>query len=83
MDRAALTDAYEEILHACDAAELGPNERKLVQPTDQLVAFNCSLEHGRVAVTAERIAKFHADAPNEQSVAAFEMYCGRVASANQ
>jgi hypothetical protein len=83
MDEKPLQEAFEDILHACDSGALRPNKSKLVGPTHSLEAFNCSLAHGHAAVTSERIAKFHDDGPNAQSVAGFELYCARVTSANR
>lgn len=80
---APLVDAYEEVLQACKVGDLPTNVEKLVGPTDPIVAFNCSLEHGRAEVLPERVAKFHGDQPDAPAIAAFETYCARVASINK
>lgn len=82
-DQAKLEAAYADIRDASIASGFVPNPEKLVPPSAAITAFNCDLTFGNANVTAERIAKYYAQAnrtPNSDS--AFEQYCRRVAAAN-
>ncbi|MGB6537116.1 MAG: reverse transcriptase domain-containing protein [Xanthobacteraceae bacterium] len=73
---------YDGILAACIQANLVANPEKLISPSDAIVAFNCSLTHGRVQVTDERIQRFVDEDRGPNSEDAFLDYCVRVEERN-
>jgi hypothetical protein len=77
-----LRATYEDILQSLEEARLTVNANKLTPPSAAIVAFNCDLSHGTVAVAHERIARFIAEARGPASQQAFDMYRRRVASQN-
>lgn len=82
-DMAVLEAAYLDIRSASVAAGLIPNPDKLVPPTTAITAFNCDLTQGAANVTANRIAKYKAQAGRTPlSDASFDQYRALVASAN-
>lgn len=82
-DEAALTEAYNDILTACEEANLLPNAGKLTAPAKTIIAFNCNVTKGKASVTEERIAEFYSKPPKSAlSASSFEDYVGRVAEAN-
>jgi hypothetical protein len=82
MDQNDLQNAYSAILEACRLANFPPNDEKLIAPADKIVAFNCDLSHGSVAVTEERIQKFLSKDRSNAALTSFETYIARVSSNN-
>lgn len=77
-DEDVLRAAYEDILQSCEDARLTTNAQKLASPSGAIVAFNCDLAHGKVAVTQERVQRFIAQGRSAASKAAFDQYRARV-----
>ena len=81
-DANELRITYNGILEACQEANLVPNEAKLIEPANAIIAFNCHLTHGRAEVTEERIQKFIDEARGPQAETSFIDYCIRVQRLN-
>ncbi|WP_262268833.1 reverse transcriptase domain-containing protein [Microvirga yunnanensis] len=81
-NKRVLENSYAEMLKACGIANLSPNQRKLIQPQEEITAFNCVLKHGLAAVTEDRISQFLGSHPTEQADKAFADYCLRVQEKN-
>jgi Reverse transcriptase (RNA-dependent DNA polymerase) len=73
---------YSGILEACQQANLVPNEAKLIEPANAIIAFNCHLTHGRAEVTEERIQRFIDEARGPEAETSFIDYCIRVQRLN-
>ena len=81
-DVALLTQLYESFLVAFAAANLAPNPRKLVPPSDNITVFNCDLRQGFARVTEARIAKYFSEQRSAASIQSFEAYCTKESEAN-
>ena len=73
-----LTRAYEDICNTCVAANLTPNEKKLIPPNKAIVAFNCNLSKGSTRVTAPRVEQFYSLPRTARAAQSFEDYRARV-----
>lgn len=81
-NEAVLRNLYARFLVAFAEANLSPNPKKLVAPTDELVVFNCELRHGFAHVTQERIEEYFAEPRTAASQTSFAAYCNKVSEAN-
>jgi Reverse transcriptase (RNA-dependent DNA polymerase) len=81
-DKQLLQSVYEDILKACEEANLCVNEQKIVAPADAIVAFNCDITNGAASVTETRVQKFYSTGRSEAAIKSFEEYRRRVAREN-
>jgi hypothetical protein len=81
-DEDDLRITYKGILEACQQANLAPNEAKLIEPANAIIAFNCHLTHGQANVTEQRIQKFIDEARGPRAETSFIDYCIRVQQLN-
>jgi hypothetical protein len=81
-DITILREEYAAILSACVAANVIPNEQKLMSPTEAIVAFNCDLRQGRAEVSTARLEEFMQKEHSAASWKGFEHYLVRVESQN-
>ena len=79
-DPGALSDAYRCLLDAVERAKF--QAHKLVEPSEEIRAFNCDIRFGYAVVTADRVAEFYDGVHSAVSVEAFEHYREKVASRN-
>lgn len=79
-DAELLSDVYAGLLGAIEVSGFAVSARKSSGPSRRVVLFNCSLEQGRTAVTAQRRAEFYAE--GRGSADRFERYCQAVEVGN-
>lgn len=82
-DEDELRITYDGILEACVQANLMVNPTKLIEPAEEIIAFNCHLTRGRTNVTEERIDKFIGEARGARAEDSFVDYCIRVQERNE
>lgn len=81
-DMAALTDGFERVLAALEAANYELSQNKVCPPTGMLDLFNCDLQTGRTEVRQDRIDKFNSEPRSAESIIAFDRYCDSVGAGN-
>lgn len=77
-----LNDLYQRFLLAFAEANLTPNPRKLVAPTDALTVFNCNLTQGSARVSEARIAQYFSADRSAASRKSFDAYCRKIEEGN-
>jgi hypothetical protein len=82
-DLADLSEAFDGLKAAVEAANFTLNEDKVREPAEQIDLFNCDLSYGSSSVTDERVAAFYAGEVTDAGTAAFERYREKVATGNE
>jgi hypothetical protein len=77
-----LNKAHEGLLNAVDTSGFATNPAKLIAPRSEITVFNCGLQSGKTAVTADRIAEFNATVRSQASTSGFEKYVADVERGN-
>jgi hypothetical protein len=83
LDADALRTAYDDILAACDQAQLYPNEAKLHETATAIQAFNCDVKKGSARVSQLRREKFEGSSPTPSARVSFDYYCKLVERENR
>ncbi len=81
-DITALTESYEVVRTAIINSNFQINATKSIAPINQILAFNCDMQHGITDVKKERIDEFYSLSRSKASVEGFERYLDSVRRGN-